>query len=202
MPGGSSDEGAASVMARFLGEALRPKTPEEVRRRARADRFGNALLAGGGLWHTTHPDRYQAILQTGAILPEPPIPDSERWYAAKGVENGPYVRKLGGVSLFDFRGFPGWEAFHERYPACSLPYFVPAHSGWGQAVWVEIDRATVQAAVLSPGDVLARQKREGCLRNMVMPGVEAAHIGPLPRSSFRRAFHVDARFGSVRREAV
>jgi hypothetical protein len=32
-----------------------------------------------GLWHTTHPDRYTGILSTGAILPNPDIPDSDRW---------------------------------------------------------------------------------------------------------------------------
>src|ERR1035438_4494083 len=58
----------------------------------------------GGLWHTTRPERFDRILSTGAILPEPDILDSERW-ANAGPEHYPYVRTLGGVSLFDFDGF-------------------------------------------------------------------------------------------------
>jgi hypothetical protein len=33
----------------------------------------------GRLWHTTHPDHFQRILQRGAIIPEPDIPESARW---------------------------------------------------------------------------------------------------------------------------
>ena len=56
----------------------------------------------GGLWHTTHPDRFEKILARGAILPEPNIPDCERWCTGGGSEHYPYARSLGGVSLFDF----------------------------------------------------------------------------------------------------
>ena len=48
----------------------------------------------GGLWHTTHSERFKAILETGAILPEPSIPDRERWGTLEGAEH-PYVRTLG-----------------------------------------------------------------------------------------------------------
>ena len=50
----------------------------------------------GGLWHTTHPDRFRDILTRGAIIPEPDIPNSERWKASKEPEFYPYVRTLGG----------------------------------------------------------------------------------------------------------
>jgi len=32
----------------------------------------------GGLWHTTHPSRFESILQSGAIFPEPEIPGNGR----------------------------------------------------------------------------------------------------------------------------
>ncbi len=172
-----------------LAKALMPPTREDLLRGIRLDRFSSALVSGGGLWHTTHPSRFEAILRAGALLPEPPMPDSERWYAGGGVEHGPLVRKLGGVSLFDFAGFPGWESFRERYPSCDLGFFVPVHRKWDEAVWIEVDRGAVRNKLLPPGELLSRWK-DGCLRNMLMPGVEAAHIGEVPRSSFRRAFRV------------
>jgi hypothetical protein len=59
----------------------------------------------GGVWHTTNMNRFQGILRSSAILPEPEIPDRERWSTSRGSELYPYVRTLGGVSLFDFRKF-------------------------------------------------------------------------------------------------
>jgi len=56
----------------------------------------------GGLWHSTHPERFTGILQSGAILPEPNMQDSDRWKTSRGRGFYPYVRLIGGVSLFDF----------------------------------------------------------------------------------------------------
>jgi len=38
-------------------------------------------------------------MQSGALLPDPDIPDCERWGGYS------YVRSIGGVSLFDFGRF-------------------------------------------------------------------------------------------------
>jgi hypothetical protein len=46
----------------------------------------------GGVRHTTNRDRYRAILETGSILPDPPIPDSERWGTGLGTKGCPYVQ--------------------------------------------------------------------------------------------------------------
>ena len=59
----------------------------------------------GGVWHTTHPERFLSILNDGAILLEPPIPNDERWGVGLGPDHYPFVRSIGGVSLFDFRDF-------------------------------------------------------------------------------------------------
>jgi hypothetical protein len=59
----------------------------------------------GGVWHTTNVSRFQGILRSAAILPDPEIPDSERWSTSLGSKWYPYVRTLGGISLFDFRRF-------------------------------------------------------------------------------------------------
>jgi uncharacterized glyoxalase superfamily protein PhnB len=36
------------------------------------------------LWHTTTPNRYESILRAGSILPNPDIPESDRWKTAHG----------------------------------------------------------------------------------------------------------------------
>jgi len=72
-------------------------------------------LLRGRLWHTTSFDRYQKIVESGFILPSPPVPDDERWGTIQGPDYYPYVRLLGGVSLFDFNGFDP-DSYGEKYP--------------------------------------------------------------------------------------
>src|SRR5437868_1689190 len=96
----------------------------------------------GGLWHTTHPERFQRILASGAILPEPDIPDSERWGTSLGKEHFPYARILGAVSLFDFDQFDPIR-FKEELPNVAWYEFVPYREYWGCSVWIEIDREQV-----------------------------------------------------------
>ncbi len=143
----------------------------------------------GGLWHTTHPERFDDILCTGAILPEPAIPDSERW-ANNGPEHYPYVRTLGGVSLFDFDGFDP-RTYHDHYCA-TWEHFVPYRSDWGSAIWVEIDRDKVAPPeFLSGRELLKRWKAEGGpMGNLLMPEIEAAFLGPLPVAAFKGAFRI------------
>ncbi len=143
----------------------------------------------GRLWHTTHPDRYQRILTNGAILPEPDIPDRERWGTSLGKDYYPYVRTLGGVSLFDFDQFDP-DAYHERCPSSSWATFVPYRTEWGCSVWIEIDRDRVAPPqLISAFDLLAKWKAGG-LGHKIMPEIEAAHLGPLPLTAFKRAFRV------------
>jgi transposase len=59
----------------------------------------------GGVWHTTHQNRFRGILEAGEILPEPKMPDQERWGTAGEPEFYPYSRSIVGVSLFDFCSF-------------------------------------------------------------------------------------------------
>lgn len=78
----------------------------------------------GGVWHTASQDRFVRILECGAIFPEPDIPHEQRWGTAAGSEGHPYVRSIGGVSLFDLRGFEA-ETYSTEYPCSSWEYFVP-----------------------------------------------------------------------------
>lgn len=143
----------------------------------------------GGLWHTTHPDRFQSILADGSILPEPNIPNRDRWKTSLGEDHYPYVRTLGGVSLFDFDHFDA-DRCTEEYPASSWYEFVPYPPSWGCSVWIEIDRGLVASQLISGPDLVARWESDNAYGHSIMPRIEAAHLGPLPRTAFKRAFLV------------
>ena len=144
----------------------------------------------GGLWHTTHPERFKGILESGAISPEPNIPDSKRWCTGGGAEHYPFTRSLGGVSLFDFERFDP-DGYSRRCPASCWAYFVPYHSAWRRAVWIEIDRTQVEAPFFMSGhELLAKWKADGAFGRNIMPEIEAAFLGPLSQAAFKRAFLV------------
>ena len=73
----------------------------------------------------------------------------------------------------------------------SWSYFVPHSREWECAIWIEIDCEKVAPEIVSPADLKARQEAEGAHLHKRMPQIEAAHIGPVPRTAFTRAFLVD-----------
>ena len=139
----------------------------------------------GHLWHTTHPDRYRNILAAGYILPNPPIPDKDRWKTDCGPSHYPYVRTIGGVSLFDFEDFEP-ESYSTDFPMSTWNKFVPYVRHWGVSVWIEMDREALSTNFLSGAEVLKRWKQEHAYGHTIMPKIEAACVGPIPTSSFRR----------------
>lgn len=143
----------------------------------------------GGLWHTTHPDRFTQILKSGGISPEPNISEKERWGTAAGREGYPYVRLIGAVSLFDLQGFEP-ESYTESFRLSSWHYFIPFHSEWGCAVWIEIDRERAAPHLISPSELKKRAESENALHHRRMPEIEAAYLGVLPPTAFKRAFMV------------
>jgi hypothetical protein len=143
----------------------------------------------GRLWHTTHPERFTSILRSGAILPEPNIPDSDRWKTSGGRELYPFVRFIGGVSLFDFHQFEP-ESYQAAYPLSNWHEFVPYRKDWSGAVWIEIDRLQLLPEFVSGDDLLQRWKLEKAYRHSLMPRIEAAYLGPLSKSTFARALFV------------
>jgi hypothetical protein len=151
------------------------------------------LLAeiGNGLWHTTHPDRFRAILERGAILPEPDVPDRERWKTSGGEAYYSFVRSIDGVSLFDFDHFEP-ESYSTSYPLSSWSTFVPHVESWKGAVWVEINRIEISRNFISGPELVLRWNREKAFRHTIMPKIEAAHIGPLPLKAFIRAIFIGA----------
>ena len=143
----------------------------------------------GGLWHTTHLDRFTRILKSGGISPEPDIPEKERWGTRDGRESYPYVRFIGGVSLFDLQDFEP-ESYTEKFPASAWSYFIPCNLTWDCAVWIEIERERVGSKLISPFGLKNRWESEKAYRHNRMPGIEAAYMGVLPRTAFKRAFMV------------
>lgn len=144
-------------------------------------------LLRDGLWHTTNNERCEGILASTSILPEPPVPDSQRWGAASGPGLYPFVRSIGGVSLFDFLCFDEF-AYSTKYPLSMWKTFVPCFSEWEEAVWIELDRAAIAKGFLG-GVVLLELWKEGNeLGRKIMPIIEAAHIGPVPVSAFRKIY--------------
>lgn len=139
-----------------------------------------------GLWHTTHPSRFESILKTGAILPEPNIPDSQRWHA-KSPDTYPYVRTLGGVSLFDLQAFDA-EQYAQEFPVSSWHTFIPYRDTWGSSVWIEIDQEKHKTGLISGEDLIIKWKLDSAYRHTIMPRIEVAHIGAIPKTSFKSAF--------------
>lgn len=146
----------------------------------------------GGVWHTTHPERFLSILDDGEILPEPQIPDGDRWGTACGPELHPFVRSIGGVSLFDFRNFNPI-TYQENYPLSMWRTFAPYRSEWAGAVWLEVEHEKIEPAFISGPELVARWKKVNELGRKIMPHIEAAHIGNLALSNIRRAIFIRSR---------
>ncbi|MDN5537352.1 hypothetical protein [Comamonas sp.] len=149
------------------------------------------------LWHSTTPARYELIIETGAILPEPDIPDASRYCTAQGPKHYPYVRTLGGVSLFDFSDFNP-DAYSEKYVA-SWFTFVPINNGGGNKIWIEINRDLVRKSLIEGIDLVSQWKRNNAYGHNIMPIIEVAHIGPIDTSKFTQVLqHVDGSWQKIR----
>ena len=97
----------------------------------------------------------------------------------------PYVRHLGGVSLFDFRGFEP-HRYQEDYPLSTWWTFVPYVQAWSESVWIEIDQSALGENYVSAEDLISRHRRDKAYKHMIMPMIEAACIGPVPVTACRR----------------
>jgi hypothetical protein len=140
----------------------------------------------------TTEERFEGILRAGEILPEPDIPEAERWSTFDGPKHYPYVRSIGGVSLFDFSHFDA-DAYSARFPASQWRAFIPYPRGAVSAIWIEIDSQYVAGQLISGSELIAKWTSEEAYGHRIMPHIEAAHVGAVPLKAFRRAFlvHVD-----------
>ena len=140
------------------------------------DDFPNLLL--DKLWHTTSMVRYGMIIKDGQILPSPAIPEKERWGSNRGPEFYPYVRSLGGISLFEFSNFET-EAYCKKYPLSSWSEFVPYRRTWGTSIWIELNRRAISENFIGGKALLEKWKQEKAYHHNIMPIIEAACIGPI-----------------------
>ena len=145
----------------------------------------------GGLWHTTSEERFERIRSQKAILSKPPLGEDERWGTLIGPEGWPYVRILGGVSLFDFAGFDP-EDYDVKCPSSSWREFVPFLLAWRASVWIEIDREKAAKALVGADALIERWNREKAYRHRIMPYIEACYLGDVPSELFVRALVVGA----------
>lgn len=150
--------------------------------------FPKELL--GSLWHSTSIERYISIIKSGAILVEPDIPDSERWGTGHGEKHYPFVRHIGGVSLFDFDNF-NWINYSKKYELSSWRAFIPKQKDWAYTVWLEIDKEKIKDNLIQGDALLKKWKNENKFSHNIMPLIECAHIGDLPITSCSRVLVYD-----------
>lgn len=132
--------------------------------------------------------RFQSILISGTLKPEPGLPDNERHKTANGPSNFPFVRTLGGVSLFEFASFDA-DSYEAAYPLSTWRFFVPTRSDWAETLWIEI-APRAWPSVIRGTELLARWKAEQGWGHAIMPLIEAAHIGNIPTSLFGHVLSV------------
>jgi len=144
----------------------------------------------GKLWHSTSVNRFRKIIELGAIVPEPNIPETERWGTSQGEKHYPFARVLGGVSLFDFNGFEP-EAYSKKYPASSWFSFVPGQAKWTDTIWIEIDRTEVKENLITGVDLLKKWHEEKMYGHPIMPIIACAYIGELPTNNFKNVMLYD-----------
>ena len=147
--------------------------------------FPRELL--NGLWHATSRQRLENIINCGAISPEPDISDNERWSTSRGPEYYPYVRYLGGVSLFDFYNFDPIK-YKTDYPVSNWSEFVPYCSRYEETVWIKINREDLSQNFINGDELLQKWKNENSLVRKLMPIIECAHLGELEVSKFDQVY--------------
>ncbi|MGR9117680.1 MAG: hypothetical protein ACU85E_18230 [Gammaproteobacteria bacterium] len=156
-------------------------------------------LLRDAIWHTTHPDRFNTIRRCGEIVPNPDLPESERWKTNCGPDYYSFVRHIGGISLFDFYGFDP-VAYNAACPMSSWRTFVPVHRDWFSAIWLKIDTSQVNGQYFSPKELSERQQAEGAFRHTLMPRIEAGVVGTIPLAAVTAAYIINN--GSTHFEAI
>jgi hypothetical protein len=137
----------------------------------------------GSFWHTTSYVRFRGIIQSGLIMVDPPLPEAERYGGM------PFVRSLGGVSLFDFPSNFNFEEYEADLPGNSIGEFIPFKRSWGNSIWLRIDSDMVRDALKSGMEIRTLWRETGSTRRF-MAQVEGAHIGDIPLAAIQDAFGI------------
>lgn len=151
---------------------------------------------GNGVWHATHPERFVSIMAEG-LKAEPAISNGERWKTSRGPEFYPFVRKIGGVSLFDFTNFDP-DIYDRSHPMSNWRAFVPHREDWAGAVWIQVDREMIGSRFISTDELVVRWDQGGHHRHTIMPRIECACVGDIPTVAFASAFLTWSRGEEIR----
>ena len=145
-------------------------------------KFPNKLY--GSVWHSTSIERYEKIKSDGEIKAEPDLPDKERFSTALGDKHYPFVRSIGGVSVFDFRTFDV-KKYNHQFGASNWATFAPCRTGWTETIWIEVDILQVKDTFISGQEIREKWKNENSSRKFITI-IEGAVIGSIPSSAFKK----------------
>jgi len=107
------------------------------------------------------------------------------------------VRYLGGVSLFEINDI-NLKLNEKSQPGYNWSSFIPVQPRFGSAIWIEIDRDHIAEKFISAPMLIARWKNENALGHRILANIEAAHIGPIPVTTFKRVFSVSKGDNQIR----
>ncbi|PKG86490.1 hypothetical protein CXF85_01950 [Colwellia sp. 75C3] len=124
----------------------------------------------GKVWHSTSFDNAVKIIKSGSILSNPNISTEDKW-GGNSETDYPFVKSIGGISLFDFR-------LPESHSSELLYRWVPCQVKFSKTVWFEIDTSKLHSCFLSAEDTLVKWEKAGMTRNY-MPYLEASCISPI-----------------------
>ncbi|HIF9218062.1 TPA: hypothetical protein ACX6QF_003606 [Photobacterium damselae] len=123
------------------------------------------------------------IINDGCIQANPNIPDNERWGTKLGEKYYPFVRSLGGVSVFDFREFD--VQVHNNKFGNDWATFIPCRSDWQSTIWIELDISKLGNNFKSGQTIREMWHKMKSSRKFISK-VEGAVIGSIPISAFKQ----------------
>lgn len=138
---------------------------------ARADLGALWPLLRPGLWHSTPPTRYRAILDSGEIRPD----------GGQGgnVYKGSLAVSICAVSLFDFESASEEDALGTFRQWCTHLWSPDIDTRL--TVWIRLKRDLLPGRLIlatEVGELVTREEKNH------YPRVEACHLGPVPANAF------------------
>jgi hypothetical protein len=124
-----------------------------------------------GLWHSTTPTRYRAILDDGEIRP-----DGGR---GGNVYKGSLAVSIGAVSLFDFESASEEDALGTYGKWCTHLWLPDIDTRL--TVWISMNRDLLPGRLILAKECGKLATREA---KNYYPRVEACHLGPVPANAF------------------
>lgn len=144
----------------------------------------------GKVWHSTSVVNAKKIVTHGEILANPDIEAESRW-GGTCESKYPFVRTLGGISLFDFR-------LPKTHSNELLTRWVPCHTKIPATVWFEIDISKLKGFFLSAEETRIKWRDAGMDRQF-MPHLEASCLCPISVQDIKSIYigYTSGKFTSV-----